>query len=219
MSMACLSEWTQAQEPESINAADEQLRERRKHVPPVPRAAALSTLTFLMQRAKERTLKRAEAGSTKRKAVAALLASPSAKKKRTAENSVSFESPRSRLLQRLAQDLESPKYQVYFHAIASCVEKGHSGRSQRELCGHETTAVSSSGQLSACQNRSHKSLQVLGRFSVCFFLLFLVLFLETGSFMCVHCCFLINLPVWSSTSTRRSCTGNQHCLWQQPLDE
>ena len=49
VSMACLSEWTQAQEPESINAADEQLRERRKHVPPVPRAAALSTLTLLMQ--------------------------------------------------------------------------------------------------------------------------------------------------------------------------
>ena len=134
VSMACLSEWTQAQEPESINAADEQLRERRKHVPPVPRAAALSTLTFLMQRAKERTLKRAEAGSTKRKAVAALLASPSAKKKRTAENSVSFESPRSRLLQRLAQDLASPKYQVYFRAIVNCVEMSVTSAEAKENC-------------------------------------------------------------------------------------
>ena len=134
VSMACLSEWTQAQEPESINAADEQLRERRKHVPPVPRAAPLSTLTFLMQRAKDRTLKRAEAGSSKRKAVVALLESPSAKKKRTAENSVSFESPRSRLLQRLAQDLASPKYQVYFRAVVNCKEESVTSAEAKENC-------------------------------------------------------------------------------------
>ena len=55
VSMADLSEWTQAQEPESISAADVQLRATREHVPPLPPAPALCTLTFLIQRAKARS--------------------------------------------------------------------------------------------------------------------------------------------------------------------
>ena len=63
--MACLSEWTQAQEPESIIAADAQpiaqLRTERQHVPPLPPAAAMCTLQFLMERANARAQKRVEA--------------------------------------------------------------------------------------------------------------------------------------------------------------
>ena len=96
VTMACLSEWTQAQELGSISAGDVRLRATREHVPPLPPAAE------------------------KRKAEAALLESPSPKRKKSAENSVSFESLRSKLLQRLAQDLASLKYQVYYRAIGNC---------------------------------------------------------------------------------------------------
>ena len=132
VTMACLSEWTQAQEPGSISAGNVQLRATREHVPPLPPAAALCTLNFLIQRAKERSRKRVEKGAAKRKAVAALLESPSPKRKKSAENSVSFESRRSKLLQRLAQDLTSPKYQVYYRAIVNCREESVTPAEARE---------------------------------------------------------------------------------------
>ena len=67
VSMACLSEWTQAQEPESICAADVQLCAEREHVPPLPPAAGLCTLKVLIQRAKARAQKRVEAGTKNEK--------------------------------------------------------------------------------------------------------------------------------------------------------
>ena len=67
VSMACLSEWTQAQEPESMFAADVQLRAKQESALPLPPAAASSTLQVLMQRAKARVQKRVEAGSKNEK--------------------------------------------------------------------------------------------------------------------------------------------------------
>ena len=134
VSMADLSEWTQAQEPESISAADVQLRATREHVPPLPPAPALCTLTFLIQRAKARSQKRIEQGTKKRKAIAALLESPSAKRMRTAERPVSWESLRSKQLQKLAQDLASPKYQTYFRAILNCKAESVTPAEARENC-------------------------------------------------------------------------------------
>ena len=97
-------------------------------------AAALCALTFTMQRAKERSQKRVEAGTTKRKAVAALLESPSAKRKKTAVNPVGFESPRSKLLQKLAQDLGSPANVVYFGAILKCKAEAVTSAEAMEHC-------------------------------------------------------------------------------------
>ena len=51
------------------------------------------------------------------------------------------------------------------------------------------------------------------------FIFFLGACNETSCFLRVHYCFLVNLPVGSSKSTRRSCTANQHYQWQLPLDE
>ena len=138
VSMACLSEWTQAQEPESIIAADAQpiaqLRTEREHIPPLPPAAAMCTLQFLMQRANARAQKRVEATTKKRKAVAALLESPTAKRKNAMGTPVGCESPRSKLLQKLAEDLASLNFQISFGAIWSCSTEKVNSAEAKEHC-------------------------------------------------------------------------------------
>ena len=134
VSMACLSEWTQAQEPESMFAADVQLRAKQESALPLPPAAASSTLQVLMQRAKARVQKRVEAGSKTRKAVAALLESPNGKRKSTTVPWADLESPRSKLLQKLAQDLECPKFGVYFQAILTCRQESVLSAEAKENC-------------------------------------------------------------------------------------
>ena len=67
--MACLSEWTQAQEPESIIAADAQLIAllvtEWQHVSFLPLAAAMCALIFLMERANARVQQRRDATTKK----------------------------------------------------------------------------------------------------------------------------------------------------------
>ena len=107
----------------------------------------------------------------KRKAVAALLESPSGKKKSITVPWADLESTRSKLLQKLAQDLECPKFGVYFQTIMKCRAKSVFsvvGRSQGELSGQETAAVVGSGQKSASQNSSPTSVKVVCSISDCF---------------------------------------------------
>ena len=120
VSMAPLSEWTQAQEPESVSVADVQLRAKQQSAIPLPPAAAGSTLQTVMLRAQARMQKQVEKGSTKRKAVAALLESPSKKRKSTTVPLADLESPRSKLVQKLAQDLDGPTWGNCFQAILTC---------------------------------------------------------------------------------------------------
>ena len=173
-----------------------------------------------MQRAKERLRKRVEKGAAKRKAVAALLESPSPKRKKSAENSVSFESLRSKLLQRLAQDLASPKYQVYYRAIGNCRtesvtpaearENGLDKKLRQLLTRDKTLPVKCAAEKVI---KSWAESQLLSSFLV------LRVFNETGLCIRVHSYSLIHLPFGSSKSLRRSCTANEHCQWQLPLDE
>jgi hypothetical protein len=120
VSMACLSQWTHAEEPASIEAADVQLRAEKQHVPPLPPAAALCTLTFLMQRAKQRSEKRAAAGTKRRRSVASLLESPS-RKMRSEVTTDASEVARRKLLDKLAQHLASQSYTVYFPTLQKCL--------------------------------------------------------------------------------------------------
>ena len=70
----------------------------------------------------------------KRKAVAALLESPNGKKKSTTVPWADLESPRSKLLQKLAQDLECPKFTVYFQAILTCRQESVLSAEAKENC-------------------------------------------------------------------------------------
>ena len=97
-------------------------------------AATLCALKFIIQRAKETSRKRVAAGTQKRKTGAALLESPSAKRKKTAVNAVGFESPRNKLLQKLAQNLASPAYVVYFPALLKCKAEAVTSAEAMEHC-------------------------------------------------------------------------------------
>ena len=212
VSMACLSEWTQAQEPESICAADVQLRAEREHVPPLPPAAALCTLKVLIQRAKARAQKRVEAGTKKRKAVAALLESPSTKRKRTAVSPVGFESPRSKLLQKLAQDLASPAFAVYFRAILKCKAESVTSAEAMENCLgrklQQLLARDKTLPVKIAVQRVLKSWAASQLVSSTF--VSYVFLMEPARFY-VPFIALLSICLGPSKSTRRSCSADKHC--------
>ena len=135
---ACLSEWNQVQEPESSVADGAQpiapLRSLREHIPAVPPASALCTLQFLVERAKARAEKRVEATSKKRKAVAALLESPTVKRKNAMGTLAGSESPRSKLLRKLAEDLASPDFNVRFGVALTCIHEKVNSAEAKEYC-------------------------------------------------------------------------------------
>ena len=49
-------------------------------------------------------------------------------------NAVGFESPRNKLLQKLAQDLASPAYVVYFPALLKCKAEAVTSAEAMEHC-------------------------------------------------------------------------------------
>ena len=86
--------------------------------------AAGSTLHSLMLRAQARMQKQVDKGSTKRKAVASLLESPSKKRKKsTTLPLVDLESRRSKLLQKLAQHIDDGTWGDCFQAILTCTKE------------------------------------------------------------------------------------------------
>ena len=99
------------------------MRSWREHVPAMPPASALCTLQFLVERAKARAEKRVEATSTKRKDVAALLDSPTAKKKKSMSTLADCESPRNKFLQKLAENLASPHFSVRLGVVLMCMHE------------------------------------------------------------------------------------------------
>ena len=124
LSLACLSDWTRAQTPESLSVADVQLRAKQQNVVSQSPVAAGSTLHSLMLRAQARMQKQVDKGSTKRKAVASLLESPSKKRKKsTILPLVDLESRRSKLLQKLAQHIDDGTWGVCFQAILTCTKE------------------------------------------------------------------------------------------------
>jgi len=124
LSLACLSDWTRAQTPESLSVADVQLRAKQQNVVSQSPVAAGSTLHTLMLRAQARMQKQVDKGSTKRKAVASLLESPSKKRKKsTILPLVDLESRRSKLLQKLAQHIDDGTWGVCFQAILTCTKE------------------------------------------------------------------------------------------------
>ena len=133
---ACLSEWNQLQDPESIVAESAQpsvpLGSLREHIPAVPPASALYTLQFLVERAKARAEKRVEATSTKRKAVAALLESPTAKRKNSRSTLADCELPRNKFLRKLAENLASPDFSVRLGVALTCMHENVSSAEAKQ---------------------------------------------------------------------------------------
>ena len=133
---ACLSEWNQLQDPESIVAENAQpsapLGSLREHIPAVPPASALCTLQFLVERAKARAEKRVEATSTKRKAVAALLESPITKRKNSRSTLADCELPRNKFLRKLAENLASPDFSVRLGVALTCMHENVSSAEAKQ---------------------------------------------------------------------------------------
>ena len=124
---ACLSDWDLLQDskfdgaPSVLRSAP--LGSPREHVPAMPPAPSLYTLQFLKERAKARSEKRVEAMSTKRQQVAALLDSPTAKRKKIMSTLADCETPRNNLLQKLAENVASSHFSVRLGVVLTCMHE------------------------------------------------------------------------------------------------
>ncbi len=124
---ACLSDWDLLHDskldgaPSVVRSAP--LGSSREHVPAMPSAPSLYTLQFLKERAKARSEKRVEAMSTKRQQVAALLDSPTAKRKKIMSTLPDCETLRNNLLQKLADNLASSHFSVRLGVVLTCMHE------------------------------------------------------------------------------------------------
>ena len=82
---------------------------------------------------------------------------------------IDLESPRSKLVQKLAEDLDGPSWGVSFQTILTCTKtEGVGFRGQAVWSGHETESVVGSGQYSANENSCQRLANILGSISACF---------------------------------------------------